>query len=202
MTALPKEIHKRRGSYCVQYKQDGTWKHRSAGRFLHTGPSTAGRRGCYALLRAAAPFLLGAACLLTSVPARAQTLTETIQLAFGNVVHPSGSVSWAMDLSDTGSGTATPAGGITLTGEYLVQKGPGPNRSLFIDVAPNGSIPGITIDSFTASYDGSVISLPASGLPAPGTAGKVLRVGASLTITSSVSTGTHLPGITITVIKE
>ena len=69
-------------------------------------------------------------------------------------------------------------------------------------MSPSGTIPGITIGSFTASYDGSVISLPASGQPDPGGAGKTLRIGATLTIDSSVATGTHLPGFTVTIIKE
>ena len=107
-----------------------------------------------------------------------------------------------IDLNDSGSGTATFAGGTTLTGDYTVKKGGGQGRPIFIDVTPNGTIPGITIGSITASYDGSVISLPASGQPDPGGAGKTLRIGATLTIASSVATGTHLPGLTITIIKE
>ncbi|MEE9278858.1 MAG: DUF4402 domain-containing protein [Myxococcota bacterium] len=146
--------------------------------------------------------MLGAACLLGSPAALAQTLEETVQLQFGTLVQPSaGSETWTIDLNDTGSGTATFVGGVTLTGEYLVRKGGGPGRPIFIDVAPNGSIPGLTMGSFTASYDGSVISLPASGQPNPAN-GKVLRIGATLTLDSSVASGQHLLGLTITIIKE
>jgi hypothetical protein len=127
-----------------------------------------------------------------------------VQLQFGTLVQPSaGSETWTMDLNDTGSGTATFAGGITLTGEYVVKKGSGPGSTISIDVAPNGSITGLTIGSFTANYDGSNISLPATGQPDPGAnPGKVLRIGATLTIDTSVATGQHLPGLTITIIKE
>ena len=144
----------------------------------------------------------GAVCWLYAPPAQAQDLTENVQLSFGILVAPgSGSETWTIDLSDTGSGTAEFVGGTTLTGDYEVRKGSGPPRTIFIDVAPNGTIPGITIGSFTASYDGSVISLPASGQPNPGN-GKILKVGATLTIDSTVANGNHLPGITITIIKE
>ncbi len=156
-----------------------------------------------ALRSVLAPLLLGAVCWLFAPPAQAQTLTENVQLSFGTVVAPaSGSVTWTIDLNDSGSGTAEFLGGTTLTGDYTVKKGTGPNRPIFIDVAPNGSIPGLTIGTFTASYDGSTISLPASGQPAPGNQGKVLRIGATLTIDSTVASGTHLPGIIITIIKE
>lgn len=155
-----------------------------------------------ALQSAIAPLLLGAVCWLYAPLAQAQTLTENVQLTFGTLVAPaSGSDTWTIDLNDSGSGTATFVGGTTLTGDYRVRKGSGPGRPIFIDVAANGTIPGLTIGSSTASYDGSVISLPASGQPNPGN-GKILRIGATLTIDSTVASGTHLPGITITIIKE
>ncbi len=152
----------------------------------------------------AAPLLLlGALCLLASPSAQAQTLTENVQLQFGTVIKPAaGSVTWTIDINDGGSGSADFVKGPTLTGDYLVKKGAGAGRPIFIDVVANGSVPGITLGTITASYDGTVISLPASGQPDPGGAGKVLRVGATLTIDSSVATGSHLPGITITIIKE
>ena len=141
-------------------------------------------------------------CWLYAPPAQAQTLTLNVQLDFGTLVQPSaGSETWTVDLNDTGSGTAEFVSEPTLTGDYEVRKGSGPPRTVFIDVAPSGTIPGLTIGSFTASYDGSVISLPASGQPNPGN-GKILRVGATLTIDSTVANGTHLPGLTITITKE
>ena len=36
----------------------------------------------------------------------------------------------------------------------------------------------------------------------PGGGGKILRIGATLTVDSTVATGTHLPGFTVTIIKE
>ena len=167
----------------------------------HQASSFGAKQRLEVLLCSAVLALRGTACLSGS--AHAQTLTETVQLQFGVVIEPSaGSVTWTVDLNDIGSGSATPGGGITLTGDYLVKKGAGAGRPIFIDVAANGSIPGLTIGSFTASYDGSVISLPASGQPDPSGQGKVLRIGATLTIDSSVATGTPLPGITITIIRE
>lgn len=164
-----------------------------------SGPRTISR--AIGLFQSVVGVLVAAACLV-ALPADAQTLTETVQLQFGTLVQPSaGSETWTIDLSDTGSGTATFVGGTTLTGEYEVRKGPGPGNPISIDVAPNGSITGLTIGSFTANYDGSNISLPATGQPNPGN-GKILRIGATLTIDSSVATGQHLPGLTITIIKE
>ncbi len=157
----------------------------------------------WAPLRVLGAVLLGTACWLIPFLVQAQTLTRNVQLEFGILIEPAaGSENWTIDLNDTGSGTATSVGGTTLTGDYTVRKGPGAGRPLFIDVAPNGTIPGITIGSFTASYNGSVISLPASGQPDPGGGGMTLRRGATLTIDSSVATGTHLPAFTITIIRE
>ena len=99
-----------------------------------------------ALQSVLAPLLLGAVCWLYSPPAQAQGLAENVQLGFGALVAPpSGSETWTIDLSDTGSGTAEFVGGTTLTGDYTVTKGSGPPRTIFIDVAPNGTIPGLTI---------------------------------------------------------
>ena len=155
-----------------------------------------------ALRNAIAALLLGAVCWVYAPPAPAQGLSENVQLDFGVLVAPgSGSETWTIDLNDSGSGTAEFVGGTTLTGDYTVTKGGGAPAPIFIDVAPSGTIPGLTIGSFTASYDGSVISLPASGQANPGN-GKILRIGATLTIDSTVANGTHLPGITITIIKE
>lgn len=170
---------------------------------LQADSAAEGRTRLCARGRYAALFLLGAACLLAPRLSHAQTLTETVQLQFGTILKPTaGSVTWTIDLSDGASGTASFIKGPTLTGDYLVKKGTGPGALIDIDVAPNASIPGITIGTFTASYDGTVISLPASNQPDPGGQGKVLRVGATLTIDSSVATGSHLPGITITIIKQ
>ena len=74
--------------------------------------------------------------------------------------------------------------------------------TLTIDVTAGAPLPGITIGSFTATYDGSPISLPATNQPASGNAGKILTLGATITITTAVGTGTNLPPFTITVIKE
>jgi hypothetical protein len=168
---------------------------------LQADSAAEGRTRLSARVRYVVPALLGAACLLAPLPSHAQTLTENVQLQFGTVLKPTaGSVTWTIDLNDVGSGTASFVKGPTLTGDYLVKRGGGP-ALISIDVAPNASIPGITIGSFTASYDGTVISLPATNQPDPGGPGKVLRIGATLTIDSSVATGSHLPGITITIIK-
>ncbi len=169
---------------------------------LQADSAAEGRTRLSARGRYAALFILGAACLLAPLTSHAQTLAETVQLQFGTILKPTaGSVTWTIDLSDGASGTASFIKGPTLTGDYLVRKGSGPGTPVDIDVSPNSSIPGITIGSFTASYDGSTITLPASGLANPAN-GKVLRIGATLTIDSSVATGSHLPGITITVIKQ
>jgi hypothetical protein len=162
----------------------------------------AGRRaGVYRGLGTIA--LVAALQLLAAGEGYSQTLGKEIQLEFGKLVEPySGSETWTVDTSDSGSGTATQVSGPNVSGEYRIKKGGGADSPLFIDVNPSGSLPGLTIGSFTATYDGSPISLPASGLPAPGSAGKILRLGATLTITTSVTTGTNLPGFTITVIKE
>ena len=130
-------------------------------------------------------------------------LSETTQLDYGAVVEPtSGSVTWTVDTNDVASGTATQFSGPTFSGEYVVTKGPGPNNPIDIDVTASGSPPpGITIGSFTATYQGSPITLPAFDLNPPTGQGSVLRVGATLTITSAVTPGTKLPGFAISIVK-
>lgn len=154
-------------------------------------------RGLKSLALVALVHLMGAGA------GYSQTLTEQTQVQWGTLVEPtSGSETWTIDTSDGGSGTATQVAGPNLSGDYLIKKGTGPNRTLFIDVTPGAPLPGLTIGSFTATCDGSTITLPASGQPSPGTAGKILTLGATITITTAVTTGTNLPPFTITVIKE
>ena len=87
--------------------------------------------GRSALQSVLAPILLGAVCWLYSLPAQAQGLAENVQLSFGALVAPaSGSDTWTIDLSDTGSGTAEFVSGTTLTGDYTVTKGSGPPSRL------------------------------------------------------------------------
>jgi len=147
--------------------------------------------------------LLGLGLWLAAAAAGAQGLTEDVQLDFATLVAPgSGSVSLTVGVSDDASGTAEIVAGTPLTGVYTIVKGPGPNRTLAIDINP-GSVPaGITLGSFTATYDGFSITLPASGLAAPGAQGKVLRAGATLTVDSTVAPGSHTPGLVISVVKE
>ncbi len=118
-----------------------------------------------ARLRPRARVWMAALCLAASTPVHAQTLTVTVPLDYGTISAPAlGSVTHTVGLADDASGTAYVVYGTVFTGQYEIRKGPGQYFPLFIDVAPTGSIPGLTIGSFTASYDGSPISLPASDL--------------------------------------
>jgi len=134
----------------------------------------------------------------------AQTVTENTQMAFGGASAPgTGSVTVILGLNDSiTGGTADLAGaGTVTTGDYKIGKG-GINGNVLIDidVTDTTTTTGLSLTSFTGTYDGNPITFPATNQPNPGVSGKILRVGATLNITSAVTPGVGInPTFDITV---
>jgi len=133
----------------------------------------------------------------------AQVVSENVKLNFATVMIPStGSETLTISTTGTVSGNATVISGTPLNGEYLISKGTGPNRSISIDIQEGTSISGITLQNFTATYNGNTITLPATGLAAPGGSGKILKVGVSAVISSTISENSYSPALDLIIIKE
>lgn len=134
---------------------------------------------------------------LAAPVAHAQALTQNTQLAFGALQKPSsGSQTFTVTRTGSTSGTGTKLYGTTAAGSYTITRGSLPSGTITIDIqnASTGSA-AVTLGSFTGKWaNTNIASFPKSGLSRPnrGT-GTVLLLGATLTYTSAVSTGSLSP---------
>lgn len=133
---------------------------------------------------------------LAAPVAHAQALTQNTQLAFGALQKPSsGSKTFTVTRTGATSGTGTKLYGTTTAGSYRITRGSLPTGTVTIDIqnASTGSA-AVTLGTFTGKWGNTnIASFPRSGLTRPTVAGTILLIGATLTYTSAVSTGSLSP---------
>lgn len=126
--------------------------------------------------------------------AHAQTITQSTQLNFATLTKPSsGSQNLTVSTSNGVSGTGTVLIGTPVAGVYQITRGSLGNSTITLDIQniSSGSAY-VTLSAFTGLWGNTTLnSFPASGLTRPrGGAGTTLKVGATVTYTSSVPAGT------------
>lgn len=95
----------------------------------------------------------------------------------------------------TAASTATVVSGTPVPGNYTI-KGDA-NNQIAIAITPGSAPTGLTLSDFAMNYAGS--SYTSGFVTAPGATGQVLKIGAKLTIDSTVASGTHSPAYNIEV---
>jgi len=155
------------------------------------------------VMRNLCPFLCGFFCGFTLQDAYAINIQGRSGMSFGTVsAPPSGSVSITVDVNDNVSGSALLISGTPSHGGFRVKGQKKNETTISIDVQPVNNVPGLTLGSFTAVYDGATVSLPVSGHTPPSNIWRDLDLGATLTISSSVASGDHQPQFDINVNYE
>lgn len=134
---------------------------------------------------------------LAAPVARAQALTQNAQLAFGPLQKPSsGSQTFTISTAGATSGTGTRLYGTSSAGSYNITRGSLGRGTITLDIQniSTGSA-AVTLGSFTGKWGNTTVaSFPTSGLARPGGGGgTTLLLGATLTYTSAVSTGSLSP---------
>jgi hypothetical protein len=132
------------------------------------------------------------------------TFTVVSDLAFGKIQKPTtGTQTAVMTSAGALSGTATSLGGTTTGASYTI-KGDA-TQTIGITVADDTTdgVAGVSLGSFTTSYNNATFTNGATGLAAPTTTGKSLVFGATLTIDSTtVTAGVKTPAYNVTVVYQ
>jgi hypothetical protein len=135
----------------------------------------------------------------------AQTITQTTQLQFGQLAKPaSGSHNFTLNTTNGTSGTGVLLSGTPLSGVYQITRGSFGPGTVTINVNNiNSGNANLTLGSFTGDWGGTAIaSFPRSGLSRPaGGPGTTLRLGATVTYTSSIPVGTITPSFDIVIVQ-
>ena len=99
-----------------------------------------------------------------------------------------------------GATNADVLGTLFNAGEFQISSNT--NSTITIDIDSNDDVTGVTLKSFSLSYQGTTYSkFPARRLPSPGN-GAVARLGIRAVYTSSATEGIHLPSFSIVVTED
>lgn len=127
--------------------------------------------------------------------AHAQSISQTTQLNFATLTKPSsGSQNLTVSTSNGVSGTGTVLIGTPVAGVYQITRGSLGTGTITIDIQNiNSGSAAVTLNSFKGLWGNNttINSFPTSGLTRPaGGGGTTLKLGATVTYTSSVPAGT------------
>jgi hypothetical protein len=134
------------------------------------------------------------------------TVTENLQLTFGIMQIPGGSVTDIISTAGAQSGTGTLLYGGPVAGDYTIKctgSGTSCTHTMTLSIASGTTCTGLTgLSAWQGNYNNGTNTgaLPFSGLASLGNGGTAdFKVGATATYTSSVTAGTCTPTFTISI---